>query len=338
MHTPKTLLVTGAAGFIGTNFCYSWMKKYPDSKIIAIDLLTYAGNEENLMALQANNHFTFVHGDILETEKIMTLLEHYSVDTIVHFAAESHVDKSIKEPTCFFKTNIEGTHSLLQAARYVWLSNGIKKHRFHHVSTDEVYGSLLPNEAAFTERSTYLPSSPYAASKASADHIVRSYHQTYGLDVTISHCSNNYGPYQFTEKLIPLIIKNCLTNQLLPIYGDGQQIRDWLFVDDHNKGIDLIIHNGLSGESYNIGGNNERKNIDIVYYICNLLDEYVPSTKPYSHLITYVTDRLGHDRRYAIDCSKMINQLGYQPEQSFETGMKHTVLWYLNNREWWQND
>lgn len=335
-YIPKTLLVTGSAGFIGSNFVHYWMKKYPNCKVIALDALTYAGNKENLLTLEQNKNYQFVHADILDTDTIEQLLINNNVDTLVHFAAESHVERSIHGPDAFFKTNIEGTHSLLKAAKKVWLDNGIKNHRFHHVSTDEVYGTLAPNDPAFTEKNQYLPNSPYAASKASSDHVVRSYHHTYGLNTTVSNCSNNYGPYQFPEKLIPLVIANCIGGKALPIYGDGQQIRDWLFVDDHNRGIDLIIHNGNLDNTYNIGGNNEWANIDIVSLICELMDEHNPEGAPHKNLIAYVTDRPGHDRRYAINTSKIMNELGYKPEETFETGIRKTVKWYLDNEQWWR--
>jgi len=335
-HTPEVLLVTGAAGFIGSNFVHYWLQAYPSSKIIALDALTYAGNKDNIAALLPNPNFEFVHADILDTDKIEQLLVDKNVDTLVHFAAESHVDRSIHGPDAFFKTNIEGTHSLLKAAKKVWLDKGIKNHRFHHVSTDEVYGTLTPDAPAFTEQHQYLPNSPYAASKASSDHVVRSYHHTYGLNTTVSNCSNNYGPYQFPEKLIPLVIANCLDGKALPIYGDGQQIRDWLFVDDHNKGIDLIIRNGQVDNTYNIGGNNEWANIDIVNLICELMDQHHPEGAPHTQLITYVTDRLGHDRRYAINATKIMNELGYAPQETFETGIRKTVRWYLENEQWWR--
>jgi dTDP-glucose 4,6-dehydratase len=335
-HTPEVLLVTGAAGFIGSNFVHYWLQAYPSSKIIALDALTYAGNKDNIAALLPNPNFEFVHADILDTDKIEQLLLDNNVDTLVHFAAESHVDRSIHGPDAFFKTNIEGTHSLLKAAKKVWLDKGTKTHRFHHVSTDEVYGTLTPDAPAFTEQHQYLPNSPYAASKASSDHVVRSYHHTYGLNTTVSNCSNNYGPYQFPEKLIPLVIANCLDGKALPIYGDGQQIRDWLFVDDHNKGIDLIIRNGQIDNTYNIGGNNEWANIDIVNLICELMDQHHPEGAPHTQLITYVTDRLGHDRRYAINATKIMNELGYAPQETFETGIRKTVRWYLENEQWWR--
>jgi len=345
LHSPKHILVTGAAGFIGSNFVHYWVNMYPDNKIIALDALTYAGNRENISSLESQQNFHFVHADILDTDKIETLMQEYQIDTIVHFAAESHVDRSIHGPDAFLKTNIEGTHSLLKAAKKVWLDNDIESHRFHHVSTDEVYGTLKPDEPAFTEKHQYLPNSPYAASKASSDHIVRSYHHTYGLNTTISNCSNNYGPYQFPEKLIPLIIANCLDGKSLPIYGDGKQIRDWLYVDDHNRGIDLIIRNGEVDNTYNIGGNNEWTNIDIVNRVCELMDELVPlnsishspSPNSYKELITYVKDRLGHDRRYAIDATKIQSQLNFHPQETFETGIRKTVQWYLDNESWWRH-
>ncbi len=337
IHTPKTLLVTGAAGFIGANFVHFWLQQYPDNKIIAYDVLTYAGNRANLQALESNPNFSFVHADILDTDKVEQLLRDEQIDTIVNFAAESHVDRSIHGPDAFLKTNIEGTHSLLKAAKKVWLDEGETVHRFHHVSTDEVYGTLTPDEPAFTEKHQYLPNSPYAASKASSDHIVRSYHHTYGLNTTISNCSNNYGPYQFPEKLIPLIIANCLDGNPLPIYGDGKQIRDWLYVDDHNRGIDLIIRNGKIDNTYNIGGNNEWTNIDIVTLVCELMDKHHPQGTPHTQLITYVKDRLGHDRRYAIDATKVMDNLGYKPAETFETGIRKTVQWYIDKESWWRD-
>lgn len=336
-HTPKSILVTGAAGFIGSNFVLYWLEQYPNEKIIALDALTYAGNRENLTFVEDNAQFSFVHGDILDTDLIEKLLREEQVDTIVHFAAESHVDRSIHGPDAFLKTNIEGTHSLLKAAKKVWLDgDGVISHRFHHVSTDEVYGTLTADEPAFTEKHQYLPNSPYAASKASSDHIVRSYHHTYGLNTTISNCSNNYGPYQFPEKLIPLIIANCLDGKPLPIYGDGKQIRDWLYVDDHNRGIDLIIRNGRVDETYNIGGNNEWTNMDIVTLVCDLMDKHHPDGAPHTQLITHVKDRLGHDRRYAIDAGKIMSELGYSPAETFKTGIRKTVNWYIKNESWWR--
>ncbi len=335
-YTPKNLLVTGAAGFIGSNFVHYWLKENSDSRVIALDALTYAGNRANLSSVEDKENFSFVHTDILETDRIEQLLRTEQIDTFVHFAAESHVDRSIHGPDAFLKTNIEGTHSLLKAAKKVWLDEGEKPHRFHHVSTDEVYGTLEPEAPAFTEEHQYQPNSPYAASKAASDHIVRSYHHTYGLNTTISNCSNNYGPYHFPEKLIPLIIVNCLEGKPLPIYGDGKQIRDWLYVEDHCRGIELILNKGRVGEVYNIGGNNEWANIDIVTLVCELMDQHHPEGAPHKNLITHVTDRLGHDRRYAIDASKIMDELGYQPKETFETGIRKTVQWYLDNESWWR--
>jgi len=336
-HTPKNILVTGGAGFIGSNFVHYWLEQYPSEQLIILDALTYAGNMANLSGAEDNPQFTFVHGDILDTDLVEQLLVDEKIDTIVHFAAESHVDRSIHGPDAFLKTNIEGTHSLLKAAKKVWIDEGTITHRFHHVSTDEVYGTLTADDPPFTETNQYLPNSPYAASKASSDHIVRSYHHTYGLNTTISNCSNNYGPYQFPEKLIPLVIANALEGKPLPIYGDGKQIRDWLFVDDHNRGIDLVIRNGEVDNTYNIGGNNEWANIDIVTRICELMDEHHPEGAPHKDLITYVKDRAGHDRRYAIDATKITTELGYKPEETFETGIEKTIAWYLENEQWWRS-
>ena len=334
-HQPQRLLVTGAAGFIGSNFVHYWLKENPESKVIALDALTYAGNRANLDSVEAYPDFSFVHADILETDRIEQLLREERIDTLVHFAAESHVDRSIHGPDAFLKTNIEGTHSLLKAAKKVWLDDEKTPHRFHHVSTDEVYGTLEPEAPAFTEEHQYQPNSPYAASKAASDHIVRSYHHTYGLNTTISNCSNNYGPYHFPEKLIPLIIVNCLEGKPLPVYGDGKQIRDWLYVEDHCRGIDLILNKGRVGEVYNIGGNNEWTNIDIVTLVCELMDQHHPEGVPHKNLITHVTDRLGHDRRYAIDATKISKELGYKPEETFETGIRKTVQWYIDHESWW---
>ncbi|MFL0800327.1 MAG: dTDP-glucose 4,6-dehydratase [Agarilytica sp.] len=348
----KTLLVTGAAGFIGANFVHYWMTKYPEDKVIGLDALTYAGNLANLAPVENEDNFRFVHADILDQDVVEGLLRDDSVDTLVHFAAESHVDRSITGPDAFLETNIMGTHSLLKAAKKVWLDEGLLPtgHRFHHVSTDEVYGTLGPNDPAFSEETPYAPNSPYSASKAASDHLVRSYHHTYGLDVTTSNCSNNYGPYHFPEKLIPLVITNILFDKPLPIYGDGQQIRDWLYVEDHARGIDLVIRKGEVGETYNIGGINEWANIDIVKLICQLMDEQFSHSSDLvvrfpeaiaaknaesASLITYVKDRPGHDRRYAIDPKKANDILGYQPDESFETGIRKTIQWYLDNQSWW---
>ncbi len=347
----KNILVTGGAGFIGTNFVYYWLDKYPQDHVLVLDALTYAGNRTNLSAADKNPKFEFVHGNILDQPLVESLLKNHNIDTLVHFAAESHVDRSIHGPDEFINTNIVGTHTLLKTAKKVWLDETPQTHRFHHISTDEVYGSLKPNDPPFTETTPYTPNSPYAAGKASSDHLVRAYHETYGLQTSISNCSNNYGPYQFPEKLIPLIITNILNGKPLPVYGDGRQIRDWLYVDDHNLGVDLILAKGKVGETYNIGGNNERTNIDIVKTICHLihkrlsrdkdlLKKYPDSTsargKHPETLITHVKDRLGHDRRYAINAEKISTKLGYSPAESFETGIRKTLKWYLEKEGWWR--
>lgn len=352
IYTPKNILVTGGAGFIGANFVHYWLRTYPDNRVVVLDALTYAGNVTNLDSVESNPNFRFVHGDILNYELSLKLLREEKIDTIVHFAAESHVDRSITGPDAFIETNVKGTHELLKAAKTYWLDeNTGMSHLFQHVSTDEVYGTLGPNDPPFREDTAYAPNSPYAASKASSDFFVRSYQETYGLNTNISNCSNNYGPYQFPEKLIPLIITNILESKALPIYGDGQQIRDWLYVDDHARGIDLIIRQGRIGEPYNIGGINEWANIDIVNLVCDLVDQRITDDselqkqfpnaptcngKIARDLITYVKDRPGHDRRYAIDPGKSNNEIGYQPEESFETGIKKTVDWYLKNENWWR--
>ncbi len=347
------LLVTGAAGFIGANFVYYWLETHPRDRVVGLDALTYAGNHESIRPAEANPAFRFVHGDIRDQALIEQLLRDEQIDTIVHFAAESHVDRSISGPDAFIDTNIGGTHSMLKAARAVWLDgpDGKLPHRFHHVSTDEVYGTLGPDDPPFTESTPYAPNSPYSASKAASDHLVRAYHHTYGLEVTTSNCSNNYGPYQFPEKLIPLVLINILHGKPLPIYGDGRQIRDWLYVDDHARGIDLIIQKGRLGETYNIGGHNEWTNIDIVNLICERMDarfaaepqmkERYPDSpaakgEKSNGLITYVKDRPGHDQRYAIDATKTTAELGYKPVESFETGIEKTISWYLDNEDWWR--
>jgi dTDP-glucose 4,6-dehydratase len=353
----KTLLVTGGAGFIGANFVHYWLKNNSQDKVVVLDALTYAGNRASLKSVDDNPNFAFVHGDICDTALVEDLLKEKSIDTIVHFAAESHVDRSITGPDAFIETNIIGTYSLLKAAKKIWIDEPKAKgnqslaHRFHHVSTDEVYGTLDPTEPAFTENTAYAPNSPYAASKAASDHLVRAYHHTYGLEVTTSNCSNNYGPYHFPEKLIPLIITNILQDKALPIYGDGQQIRDWLYVEDHARGIDLVLREGRLGESYNIGGHNEWANIDIVKLVCNLVDaafsrdpsliKLFPLARMAMAgnsvaLIEYVVDRAGHDRRYAIDATKSRQELSYTPVESFETGIKKTVDWYFARKDWWE--
>ncbi len=347
------LLVTGGAGFIGANFVHYWLQQHPADRVVVLDLLTYAGNMASLALAAGNLQYRFVKGDIGAQGLVEELLVGEELDTIVNFAAESHVDRSISGPDPFIDTNIVGTHKLLKAAKEIWLDGPMagRAHRFHHVSTDEVYGSLTSEDPPFAETTPYAPNSPYSASKAASDHLVRSYHHTYGLAVTTSNCSNNYGPFQFPEKLIPLVLINILHGKPLPIYGDGLNVRDWLYVDDHCRGIDLILQNGKIGEVYNIGGNNEWTNIDIVKHLCGLMDEVLgadaglvarfPQTpaaagKRSDSLISYVQDRAGHDRRYAIDATKSRGELGYLPEESFQSGIRKTVAWYLNHEAWWQ--
>lgn len=335
------ILVTGGAGFIGTNFILDWLTQ-SDEEIINLDNLTYAGNLENLASLKDDKQHIFIKGDICDSTLIISLLTKYKPRAIINFAAESHVDRSIKEPEGFIQTNIVGTFRLLEATRAYWgaLENMKKeKFRFLHISTDEVYGSLSSKEKAFDEEHRYEPNSPYSASKAASDHLIRAYHNTYGLPVLTTNCSNNYGPYQFPEKLIPLIIINALTNKPLPVYGDGQQIRDWLYVKDHCDAIRRVLETGSPGETYNIGGWNEKTNIDIIHTICSLLDTLSPHVdgKHYNEQITFVTDRPGHDRRYAINSNKIKRDLGWKPAETFETGIHKTVQWYLNNQSWVKN-
>jgi dTDP-glucose 4,6-dehydratase len=343
------LLVTGGAGFIGANFVRYWRAAHPDDSVTVLDLLTYAGNPANLEGLDGVN---LVVGDIGNTRLVEDLLESRSIDTLVHFAAESHVDRSISGPDAFIDTNVVGTHSLLKAARKVWLDAGSgRPHRFHHVSTDEVYGSLGPDDPAFSETTPYAPNSPYSASKAASDHLVRAYHHTYGLAVTTSNCSNNYGPYQFPEKLIPLFLINCLHGRPLPIYGDGMNVRDWLHVGDHCRGIERVLEAGKIGETYNIGGGQELPNMAVIDRICATVDVAFAANpdlasrfpdappahgEPTASLKTFVTDRAGHDRRYAIDETKARDELGYGPERSFEDGLAQTLDWYLANEDWWR--
>jgi len=354
MSSPlQALLVTGGAGFIGANFVHYWLDRHPGGTVVVLDALTYAGNPANLEAVRGKAGFHFVHGNILDRELVERLLVEHGIGTIVHFAAESHVDRSIHGPDAFIETNIVGTHVLLKAAKAVWLDGpgGPRPHRFHHVSTDEVYGSLAADDPAFTETSRYAPNSPYSASKAASDHLVRSYFHTYGLRVTTSNCSNNYGPYQFPEKLIPLVIVNILAGRPLPVYGDGLNIRDWLFVEDHCRGIELVLERGREGEVYNIGGNNEWTNIDIVRLVCSRMDAAFAEDPALAgrfpdapqcrgekaeSLITFVKDRPGHDRRYAIDAAKCRAELGYEPKESFETGIGKTISWMLENEAWWR--
>jgi dTDP-glucose 4,6-dehydratase len=349
----RRLLVTGGAGFIGANFVHYWARKYPEDHIVVLDALTYAGNMANLEGMKEYGTFRFVQGDIADQDLVASLLRDDGLDTIVHFAAESHVDRSIHEPDAFIQTNVIGTHNLLRVAREFWLDSddAPASHLFHHVSTDEVYGTLGADDPAFTEQTPYAPNSPYAASKAASDHLVRSYHHTFGLHVTTSNCSNNYGPYQFPEKLIPLMIVNALTGKSLPVYGDGSNIRDWLFVTDHCHGIDKVINAGRVGETYNIGGNDERANIDIVREICARIDALfadrpqlansfpdapAANGNPTESLITFVKDRLGHDWRYAIDATKSRSELGYEPMENFDSGLSQTIDWMVSNESWWR--
>ena len=318
----QKILITGGAGFIGSNFIHYWLKNHPEDSIVNLDFLTYAGNLENLKEIEGNPNYSFVKGDILDKDLINDLVK--ETDTIVHFAAESHVDRSILDASAFLQTNVMGTLNLLEAAK----NNGNK--RFHHVSTDEVFGHLGPNDPAFNEETPYAPRSPYSASKAGSDHLVRSYFHTHQLPITISNCSNNYGPYQFPEKLIPLFITNLVEDKKLPVYGDGMQIRDWIHVDDHNRGVDMIINKGKIGETYCLGGDSEKANIEITKLILEKLGKG-------EEMIEYVEDRKGHDRRYAIDFTKAKMELGWEPQISFEDGMKSTVEWYLDNEEWWRN-
>ena len=346
------LLVTGGAGFIGANFVHHWMKRHPDDRVVVLDALTYAGNLANLEPVRHQPALRFVRGDIRDTAVVEGLLREEGLDTIVHFAAESHVDRSIHGPDAFIETNVEGTHSMLKAARQVWLQeHAAAWHRFHHVSTDEVYGSLGPDDPAFHERTPYAPNSPYSASKAASDHLVRAYHHTYGLSVSTSNCSNNYGPFHFPEKLIPLMIVNLLHGKELPIYGDGRNVRDWLHVSDHCRGIERILEKGRPGEVYNIGGGVESENLTLVETLCRVADTAFAEQKGLalrfpscpaargdqtSSLIRFVKDRPGHDRRYAIDCGKIERELGYRAEVTLEAGLRDTVNWYLANEWWWR--
>jgi len=331
----QNILVTGGAGFIGSNFIHYILKAEPNIQVVNLDALTYAGSLENLKGI-SDKHYAFIKGNICDSESVGRLLRQYQIDTIVHFAAESHVDRSILAPEQFIQTNIVGTFALLEEAHKFWIKEKalpIESVRFHHVSTDEVYGSLKPDEPAFSETTPYTPNSPYAASKASSDHLARSYAHTFGLPVTISNCSNNYGPRQFPEKLIPLIILNALAGKPLPVYGDGQQIRDWLYVTDHCDAIHKILTQGKPGETYNIGGGNQPTNLSIVKTICDLLDELQPSAS-HHELIKYVTDRPGHDRRYAMNITKIQRELNWGPSHSLTNGLRATVEWYLANSEW----
>ena len=331
----RRVLITGGAGFIGANFVHHWVARHPDDQVTVLDALTYAGSRLNLQGLEGREGFRFVHGDICDEALVNRLMAERAVDTVVHFAAESHVDRSIDGPDAFIHTNVIGTHVLLKAAKAAW-SGKPGPFRFHHVSTDEVFGSLGPADPAFHERTPYDPSSPYSASKAASDHLVRAYHRTFGLPVTLTNCSNNYGPYQFPEKLIPVIILNALAGRPIPVYGDGKNVRDWLYVADHCSAIERVIERGALGETYNVGGNGERTNITIVQTICRLLDERRPNAahRPHEQLIKYVQDRPGHDRRYAIDLSRIQRELGWQPAEDLSSGLAKTVDWYLAHLAW----
>jgi dTDP-glucose 4,6-dehydratase len=340
------ILVTGGAGFIGANFIHYWLTEHPGERVVVLDALTYAGRRVNLAAAEGRAEYRFVHGDIRDTSLIERLLREECIDTIIHFAAESHVDRSIEGPDAFIQTNVIGTHSMLMAARRAWLEQRtVPEHRFHHVSTDEVYGSLAPDAQPFTESTPYAPNSPYSASKAAADHLVRAYHHTYGLQTTISNCSNNYGPYQFPEKLIPLMIAQLLSGKALPVYGDGRNVRDWLHVEDHCRGIEAVLMRGRPGEVYNIGGRSECENIHLVRRLCSIVDEHLAAAEDLRRsypncriaaglasegLISFVRDRPGHDRRYAIDCAKVERECGFRAQHSLETGLRLTVGWYLS--------
>lgn len=336
--SPASILVTGGAGFIGSNFVLDWLAT-DSGPVVNLDKLTYAGNPANLVSVAGNPAYTFVQGDICDGKLVTRLLQEHRPRAVVHFAAESHVDRSIAGPEAFLRTNIDGTFTLLQAAREYYSSlvgEERDRFRFLHVSTDEVYGTLMPEDPAFHEETPYAPNSPYAASKAASDHLVRAWVHTYGLPAIITNCSNNYGPYQFPEKLIPLMISNALQGKALPVYGDGQQVRDWLYVVDHCRALQAVLERGRVGETYNVGGGNQRSNLEVVETLCALLDELVPESKsrPHRQLVQYVTDRPGHDRRYAIDARKLEGELGWRAEESFETGLRKTVEWYLANAAW----
>ncbi|RRS06920.1 dTDP-glucose 4,6-dehydratase [Pseudoalteromonas sp. J010] len=339
------IVVTGGAGFIGSAVI-RFIIEHTQSRVLNVDKLTYAGNLESLKDVEKNERYSFAQVDICNSEKIEQLFQEFKPDAVMHLAAESHVDRSITGPAEFIQTNIVGTYTLLEAARKYWLGlegNAKEEFIFHHISTDEVYGDLPhPSETSeelplFTEETPYAPSSPYSASKASSDHLVRAWQRTYGLPTVITNCSNNYGPYHFPEKLIPLVILNALEGKELPIYGQGDQIRDWLFVEDHARALYKVVTEGVNGETYNIGGHNEKQNIEVVRAICDLLDEFRPKETKYSEQIVHVSDRPGHDRRYAIDASKMAEELSWKPLESFETGLRKTVLWYLENQVWCEN-
>lgn len=331
----RRVLITGGAGFIGTNLVRYWVRNHPDHLVVNLDRLTYAGHREGVRDLESLTNYRFVHGDICNAELVETLFGQYAIDGVLHLAAESHVDRSIVEPLEFVRTNVLGTATLLEVARSRWRDRD--DGRFHHVSTDEVFGEL-GTVGAFRETTPYSPNSPYSASKAGSDHLVRAYHRTFGLPAVITNCSNNYGPYQFPEKLIPLMISNAIEGRTLPIYGNGSNVRDWLYVEDHCRAIDLVFHWGVNGETYNIGGDSERSNLEVVTLLCDLLDEIAPRGLggPHRSRIEFVSDRPGHDFRYAMDTTKITDQLGWSPYESFETGLRKTVEWYLQNGAWMQ--
>lgn len=340
MEFKRNILITGGAGFIGSHVVRLFVNKYPDYRIVNLDKLTYAGNLENLRDIENAPNYVFVKADITDFEEMRRIMAEYDIDGVIHLAAESHVDRSIVDPFAFAKTNVMGTLSLLQAAKEKWEAspNGFEGKLFYHISTDEVYGALKPGDGLFTESTPYSPHSPYSASKASSDHFVRSYHDTYGMPTLITNCSNNYGPYQFPEKLIPLFINNIRHRKPLPVYGKGENVRDWLYVEDHARAIDIIFHKGKVADTYNIGGFNEWRNIDLIKVMIQTVDRLLGNPEGYSlDLITYVTDRKGHDLRYAIDSTKLANELGWQPSLQFEEGIEKTIKWYLDNQEWLDN-
>ena len=337
MGAKRNILITGGAGFIGSHVVRLFVKRYPEYRIVNLDLLTYAGNLENLKDVEGEPNYIFERGDICDYERMVELFREYDIDGVIHLAAESHVDRSIKDPFTFARTNVMGTLSLLQAAKVCWEGNYEGK-LFYHISTDEVYGALEFDDTLFTEQTKYAPHSPYSASKASSDHFVRAYHDTYGMPTIVTNCSNNYGPYQFPEKLIPLFINNIRKGKSLPVYGKGENVRDWLYVEDHARAIDAIFHRGKVAETYNIGGFNEWRNIDLIKVVIKTVDRLLGNEEGHSlHLITYVTDRLGHDARYAIDSTKLKEELGWEPSLQFEEGIEKTVKWYLENEAWLDN-